>query len=149
MKHACLVVMALLTLLAPPAPAQTDTLAVEQAAIAGLLSRHAGGRVIALDPRFAFGGHAPPPMTTQERPSPRQDSLRSVIAAQYPSTRNDTLHLLVSKPVFIGEVATLSVTVSYVRSPGPRGKFYETMEFDLVKEAGRWVISRRRSLGIS
>ena len=157
MKRSWLIMAGPLTLQGPLAlaqsdslsVAQSDSLAVEQSAISGLLSRHAAGRIIALDPHFALGGHAPPPMTSKERPAARQDSLRSLIAAQHPSTRSDTLQLHVSEPVFIGEVATISVTVSYVRGPGPRGKFYETMEYDLVKEAGRWVVSRRRSLGIS
>jgi hypothetical protein len=140
---------ALASIPAGGAPAQSDTLAVELAAINALLSAHAGGHVIVLDVRFASPGQAPPSMTTTPRPVTRQRALEDAIGPLNASASTDTLYVQASAPIFQGSVATVSITVSHRGRAGRRRRFYETIEYQLGRESGRWVIQRRSQLGIS
>lgn len=138
-------------------PAQSDTLAVERIAIEDLVRHHVGGgRVIALDARFATPGQAPPSMTTVLRPQARQRELQSVIghlsnaASAADAANSDTLHVRASEPIFGRMGARVSVTVGHRGIPGRRrGAFYETVEYILRRDSGRWVIHQRTQLGIS
>ena len=146
-----LVLTAALALAVAPldsAVAQGDTLAVEQTAIISLLAYHAGGRIIGLRVDFAEAGHAPPPTTGRPRPPLRQVAIRNAIDARFESSGTDTLYVHASEPLFGKTTATICVTVSHRGRPG-RGAFYETVEFELARNAGQWVIVRRTQLGIT
>lgn len=129
--------------------AQDDTLAVEVVAMRDLLSAHSNGGVIALDIHFAAAGQAPPSTTAVQRPLIRQRALQAALAAPSDSATTDTVHVLASAPIFHGDTATISVTVSRRRSAERRLNFYETVEYMLRRQPGRWVVHRKNQLGIS
>ena len=131
------------------AGAQDDTLAVEVAAIRELLSPYAHGRVIVLDPRFASPRDAPPRMTQVERPFARQRALQDSISSLGERDSRDTLHVYASVAVFHDSSATISVTVRHCGRAERRLVFYETVEYALRHDTGRWIVSRRSRLGIS
>ncbi len=130
------------------ASVQDDTLAVELMAIKDLVSAHAGGRVIVLNTHFVTPGQAPPAITTTPRPTTRQGELESAISLVSASAITDTLYVEASAPVFQGSAATVSVTVRH-REKAARTGFYETVEYFVGREFGRWSIQRRTQLGIS
>ena len=129
---------------------ENDAFEVELMAISDLLAGpDARGRLIVLDPRFAETGHAPPSVSLGRRPTLRQRSLHSAIRLMGDST-GDTLLVRASQPQFGRLGATVCVTISHRGIPGRRrGAFYQTVEYVLRRDAGRWVIQRRNELGIT
>lgn len=128
---------------------QSPTSTIELTAVRAALGSRRPGLII-VDSVFARPDQAPPAMTAQIRPGPRQRMLTDSIQSLQVRGGPDTLRVRASEPVLRGDSATISVTIDG-RSPGRRitRSFYETVRFVLSRDGARWVIRSRTQLGIT
>ena len=131
------------------ASAQGPASTVELAAIRAALVSYRPGR-LTIDSVFARPDQAPPAMTLRIRPASRQRTLVDSTQSLQVRGRTDTLRVRASEPLIRGDTATISVTVDgRLAEARPSKRFYETVQFVLVRGGVRWVIFTRTQLGVS
>lgn len=102
-----------------------------------------------LDSFYVEPNQAPPTQRLARREPYAQELVTNAVREAIGNPSGDSIHVRISRPVFPGDTATVSITVDRFRPSRPGRRYYETVAFTLVRTNGLWIIRKRAVLGVS